>query len=357
MMNPFLTVDEARILALEIVNTIPDPFLVLDSEFRVLAASRSFHDTFKVDPEETRGRTLYELGDGQWDIPALRLLLETIIPDHAAMDAFEVEQDFPEVGHRVMLLNARQLLTPEGEKSTILLAFRDVTDGRAIEREKQELLVEAERLLSQNRILLQELQHRVRNSLQIIASILLLKARAVASIESRGHLEDAYERVMSVALVQAHLSECEGMVEIEIGAFLSKLCDSLASSMSDENRPITIEVLSDEGLIASSNVVSIGLIVTELVINAVKYAFPNGGPDSRILVTYEADGADWKLTISDNGVGKAPQVGKLGGGLGTMIVDSLVRQLGAAMDEVSGKTGVSVSIVSPTFKVLLPQAA
>ncbi|MCW6512186.1 hypothetical protein M8523_30120 [Hyphomicrobiales bacterium BP6-180914] len=93
------------------------------------------------------------------------------------------------------------------------------------------------------------------------------------------------------------------------------------------------------------------------MLNVVKYAFPNGGHDSRILVTYEADGADWKLTISDNGVGKASQVGKSCGGLGTMIVDSLIRQLGATMDVVSGKTGVSVSIVSPTFKLLLPQAA
>ncbi len=87
--------EAAQTLAQAIVNTIPEPFLVLDEQFRVLAASRSFYAAFKVDPEHTQGCLLYALGDGQWDIPALRLLLETIIPQKVAMDGFEVEHDFP----------------------------------------------------------------------------------------------------------------------------------------------------------------------------------------------------------------------------------------------------------------------
>src|SRR5690554_500866 len=90
-------VDDAQVLAQAIVNTIPEPFLVLDEQFIVLAASRSFYQTFKVDSEQTRGSLLYDLGDGQWDIPALRLLLETIIPDKTAMDGFEVDYDFPNI--------------------------------------------------------------------------------------------------------------------------------------------------------------------------------------------------------------------------------------------------------------------
>jgi two-component sensor histidine kinase len=359
MMNPFLNVDEARTLALAIVNTLPDPFLVLDTEFRVLAGSRSFYETFKVDTQSTRGCTLYSLGDGQWDIPALRLLLETIIPQHAAMDAFRVEHDFPNVGRRIMLLNARQLHSQEGTKSTILLAFRDITAHCAIEQENDKLLLVTEGLLKQNRLLLQEVQHRVGNSLQIIASMLLLKARAVSSAETRGYLEDAYGRVMSIASVQSLINDCNGIDEIEVSAFLSKLCASLVCSMSDENRPFRINVFADKGMIASSKIVSIGLIVTELVINAVKYAFPNSRLDAQMWVTYETQGSDWKLTISDNGVGKSlqPQSSRKGGGLGTMIVASLVKQLDASMEVVSGKTGVCVSIISPTFVVLLPQAA
>ncbi|MCW6513032.1 sensor histidine kinase [Lichenifustis flavocetrariae] len=357
MLEPFPNRDETQALALAIVNTIPEPFLVLDGEFNVLAASRSFYDTFKVDVRHTRGCLLYALGDGQWDIPALRVLLETIIPKHATMDGFEVEHDFPNVGHRIMLLNARQLLSAEGTKSTILLAFRDITTRRAVEREKQELLFETEKLLTEKRLLFQELQHRVGNSFQIIANILLLKARAVSSLETRGHLEDAYERVMSAASVQSHLNQCEGVEEIEVNAFLSKLCESLACSMSVEDQPFMISAFADEARMTSSKAVSIGLIVTELVINAKKYAFPDNRLSAQIWVAYETEGSAWKLTISDNGVGKGHHIGAAGGGLGTMIVNSLVRQLGAIMDVVSETTGVSVSIMSPTFRALLPRAA
>lgn len=357
MMSPLRSADEARTFALEIVNTIPDPFLVLDSELRVEAASRSFYATFKVDVERTLGCKLYSLGDGQWDIPALRLFLETIISKHVAMDGFEVEHDFPLVGPRVMSLSARLLLSAQSRESTILLAFKDVTAKRAVEREKQKLLIQAQALLSQNRVLFQELQHRVGNSLQIIASILHLKARSATSPETRSNLEDAYERVMSVALVQSHLGECEGMVEIEICTFLSKLCAGLMASMTEESCPIVIKVLCNDSMIASSKVASIGLIVTELVINAVKYAFPNGRRDARILVAYETQGSAWKLAVSDNGLGKARQTGKVGGGLGTMIVETLVKQLEARVEVTSGTTGVSVSVVSPTFETLLPQSA
>ena len=122
-MLDFRKMEDAQTLAQAIVNTIPEPFVVLDDEFRVLAASVSFYKTFKVDPEHTRGRLLYSLGDGQWDIPALRVLLETIIPEHAAMDGFEVEHDFPNLGRRTMLLNARQVIYENNLNSTILLAF------------------------------------------------------------------------------------------------------------------------------------------------------------------------------------------------------------------------------------------
>ena len=110
LFHPIANIEDAQTLAQAIVNTIHEPFLVLDEQFRVLAASRSFYETFKVDPEQTQGCLLYELGDGQWDIPALRLLLETIIPEKTAMDGFEVDHDFPGVGRRIMLLNARKVI-------------------------------------------------------------------------------------------------------------------------------------------------------------------------------------------------------------------------------------------------------
>ena len=144
MLRSTETVENAQILAQAIVNTIPEPFVVLDEKFRVLAASHSFYETFKVDPEHTRGCLLYALGDGQWDIPALRVLLETIIPKQVVMEGFEVEYDFPGIVCRTMLLNARMVVYEDSLDTTILLAFRDITTRRAIEREKQDLLEHTE---------------------------------------------------------------------------------------------------------------------------------------------------------------------------------------------------------------------
>jgi two-component sensor histidine kinase len=363
MINSLLKVEDAQTLAQAIVNTIHEPFIVLDAQLRVLAASRSFYETFKVDPEETRGTPLYALGDGQWDIPALRTLLETVIPKHTAMDDFEVTHDFPHLGPRIMLLNARMVAYEASADKTILLAFTDITARRAIEQEKAALLEKTEELVRQKQVLLQEMEHRVANSLQIIASILLMKARGVTSEETRHHLRDAHQRVMSVAAVQSHLHASLGVEEIKVGPYLKQLCSSLAGSMIAEDQPISLKVIADQGLIDSAQAVSIGLIVTELVINALKYAFPAGRPDALVLVTYESDDADWKLVVSDNGVGKtevkAPSTagGVAGGGLGTVIVRSLVKQLGAKLHVMPGTFGYGVAITRASFVSNRPQAA
>ncbi|CAN5361917.1 histidine kinase dimerization/phosphoacceptor domain -containing protein [soil metagenome] len=337
-------IEDAQTLAQAIVDTIHEPLLVLDSGLSVLAASRSFYETFKVDPEHTVDCMLYALGDGQWDIPALRLLLETIIPEHVAMNGFEVDHDFPGVGRRIMLLNARKVIYETSQNSTILLAFTDITARRAIEREKETLLDRTRDLLNQKQVLLQEMQHRVANSLQIIASILLLKARAVTSEETRFHLKDAHQRVISVAEVQSHLHASGGVDQIEVGPYLTKLCGSLAASMIGDDQPIVLKVIADHGMIASDKAVSIGLIVTELVINAVKYAFPTFREDARVTVTFGSDADGWTLTVSDNGVGKADGATvTTHGGLGTVIVDALVKQLDGRMTVVTSN-GMTVSI-------------
>ena len=359
MKTPLVGVSDAHALALAIVDTIHEPFLVLDDEFRVLTASRSFYETFRVDPKHTEGCLLYDLGDGQWDIPALRILLETIIPEKTAMDDFQVDHDFPGVGRRIMLLNARKVIYDASPAMTILLAFTDITDRRAIEREKDQLHARTEDLLRQKQVLLQEMEHRVANSLQIIASILLMKARAVSSEETRGHLRDAHQRVMSVAAVQSHLHVSDGIDRIEVGSYLFKLCDSLSRSMIGENQAIRIKVVADNGKLGSAQVVSIGLIVTELVINALKYAFPVDKPGSTVQVTYESDGdADWRLVVSDNGVGKTfDGVPDTREGLGTVIVAALVKQLEARMEVRSAKPGLSISITRASFSARLPSAA
>ncbi|QFR33496.1 sensor histidine kinase [Ancylobacter sp. TS-1] len=347
-MNKLAEVADGRTLAKAIVNTIPEPFLVLDDDLRALAANRSFYDVFKVEPARTIGTLLYALGDGQWNIPALRELLETIIPTRTVMDDFEVEHDFPGVGRRTMLLNGRKVLYDDESATTILLAFRDITERRAVELERRALLHRTEELVRQQQTLLQEMEHRVLNSLQIIASILMLKARAVTSDETRHHLEDAHQRVMSVAAVQRHLHAFGAVDLIAVDAYLAKLCTGLAASMVSESHPIEIRVAADPGEMNSERAVSLGLIVTELVINAIKYAFPMPCGDARVLISYAVDGTSWTLGVADNGIGKDGGMSPhSGGGLGTIIVQALVRSLGAQMDIVSDTSGTAISITKP----------
>ena len=349
--QPFMDVDDGRILAQAIVDTIREPLLVLDKELRVVAASRSFYLTFKIDRQDVQGRPVYALGDGQWNIPELRLLLEKIVPQHAVMEDYEVQLDFSGLGRRTMLLNARQVFYEGNARTLILLAIEDVTDRRADEREMSELL-------QQKEMLLQEMQHRVANSLQIIASILLLKARTVQSEETRLHLQDAHQRVMSVAAVQQQLQASGHGEPIEIAPYLSRLCETLAASMIGDSRPISLKVQAEGGTASSTEAVSIGLIVTELVINALKHACFGDSDAGLIVVSYEVAETNWRLAVSDNGIGKSgDRLDKTTPGLGTSIVEALAKQLDGRVEISMAPHGTSVSITHGTVGSRLSSTA
>ncbi len=336
----FTDAADACALAQAIVDTVREPVLALDKDLGVIAASRSFYSAFKVSPQDTQGRLLYELGDGQWDIPKLRLLLENIIPEHGVMEDYEVEHEFPGVGHRTMRLNARQVFYEGAADTTILLGIEDITAQRALEREKEELL-------RQKDVLLQEIQHRVANSLQIIASIILMKARTVDSEETRVHLQDAHSRVMSIAAVQEHLHSSGSIGSVEVTPYLSKLCESLATSMIGDIRPISLKVSGNGGSATSRDAECLGLIVTELVMNALKHAFHDR--DGQIIVGYDAAGTNWNLSVADNGIGRPDGVfAQAKTGSGTSIVKALAHQLGAQFENSAGDKGTTVSVTRAT---------
>jgi chemotaxis protein methyltransferase CheR len=329
-----------------IVETVREPLLVLDQDLRVIAASRAFYARFQVKPGATEGRLLYELGDGQWDIPKLRVLLEKIIPEQGVMDDYEVEHDFPEIGLRTMCLNARQVFYETDKRTNILLGIEDITERRILENEKDELLQAKD-------VLLREMQHRVANSLQIIASIIMMKARTVDSEETRRHLQDAHKRVISVAAVQHHLhaSVATGSFDsVEVKAYLSKLCDALAASMIGEERRISLNVRGDGGSVSCRDAESLGLMTTELVINSLKHAFSDEIKEGQITATFDVSGTDWKLSVADNGTGRPDGTfAQAKTGLGTGIVTALAKQLDAKVETVSGPQGTTVSITHATF--------
>jgi chemotaxis protein methyltransferase CheR len=349
---------EAQSLALAIVDTLPEPFLVLDDGLHLLAGSRCFYEVFNEDPATAHGRSLFELSDGQWDIPGLRQLLATVVPQHSAVEGFEFEDDFKHLGRRTMQLNALPIRDESGDSRMVLLAIKDITERRVADQEKQRLLEHTEQLLEQQRTLLREMRHRIANSLQIIASILLLKAGSVTSEETKNELRAAHQRVMSVATVQSHLHASDGIEEIEMGPYLTKLSAGLASSMVGPKQHIDIAVAASAGALPTSHAVSLGLIVTELIMNAIKYAFPQARASARIRVTFEKAKSDWKLTVSDNGVGRLQNAeSDTSTGLGTALIGALAKQLNAQISETSSPKGLSVAVTRSTFDSQLPVAA
>ena len=353
-----LDLAQAQDLALAIVDTLPEPFLVLDGSLKLLAGSRCFYEIFGEDPAHAHGRSLFELSSGQWNIPGLRQLLTAVSDDRTRLDGFEFERKFANRGKRTLQLNALPIREQSGSGKMILVAIRDITERRVVEQEKQQLLEHTEELLEQQKTLLREMRHRIANSLQIIASILLLKAGAVTSEETKSELRAAHQRVMSVAAVQKHLQSSDGIEQIEIGPYLTKLSSGLASSMVEPNQQIRITVTADAGALPSSHAVSIGLIVTELIINAVKYAFSEPLRSAHIQVTFEMAKSDWKLTVADNGTGRLRSGAADGStGLGTALVAALAKQLQAQVSEVSSSKGLAIAITRATFDSRLPRAA
>jgi two-component system cell cycle sensor histidine kinase/response regulator CckA len=134
------TVTTSREYAESIINTVREPLIALDQDLRVVTANRSFYKVFKVTPEETVGQLIYDLGNKQWNIPRLRKLLETILPQKTSFDDYEVKHDFSAIGTRTMLLNARQIERVRGMERIILLAIEDITDRKR----REDLLTESE---------------------------------------------------------------------------------------------------------------------------------------------------------------------------------------------------------------------
>jgi two-component system, sensor histidine kinase PdtaS len=195
-------------------------------------------------------------------------------------------------------------------------------------------------LFRQTELLIKEFQHRVANSLQIIASILDLRARAAQSEEARQHLAEARWRVMSIATVQQQL---QGLHEsVEIKPYLSQLCGVLAGLMIDAPPAPVLLIEAAPGALHRREAFNIGMIVVELVLNALKHAFPDGR-SGQIHVKYDARGRSWQVAVSDNGVGFT--VNRQGHRMGMRIIEALARQIGARVKLDSGPRGTSVAII------------
>lgn len=121
-----------------VVDTVREPFLILDKDLLVLSANKTFYVVFQTTAGETEGKKVYDLGNGQWDIPKLKILLEDILPKNTHFEDFKVEHEFPKIGHKIMMLNARQVFTTDQEKPIMLLAMEDITKQVKLEEQLKE---------------------------------------------------------------------------------------------------------------------------------------------------------------------------------------------------------------------------
>jgi two-component system, sensor histidine kinase PdtaS len=330
-------------LALALVGSSSAPLLLLDGDLSVIAASLSFCEAFGVEPSSVAGRPLFALGDGAWDVPQLRALLGATARGDADIQAYEMDLKSAGRETRRLVLNVKKLDYGDSRHVRLVVAVLDLTEARAAEKQRDALMHEKDGLLREKGILLQEVQHRVANSLQIIASVLLQSARKVQSEETRVHLHDAHNRVMSIASVQQQLAVSR-LGDVVLRPYLEQLCQSLGASMIHDRDQLSVEVDADESATSADISVSLGLIVTELVINALKHAFP-GHRKGKILVGYRGSPSSWTLTVSDNGVGMPKDADSAKSGLGTSIVQALAAQLQAQLSVSDAGPGTRVEVV------------
>ena len=330
-----LLVDAADSLALAVITSSDAPVLLLDDSLGVIAASRSFGDTFGLDAASLPGLTLAELGEGEWAVPQLGSLLKATAAGFAEIDAYEMDLVRKGRMSRRLVVNARKLDYFDAGHVRLLMSAADVTDARINEKLKDDLLREKE-------ILLQELQHRVANSLQIIASVLMQSARRIRSDKARGQLRDARNRVMSIAAMQRQLS-ISRIGDVALRAYFTDLCDSIGASMIVDQDRLSLTVDADESMASADVSVSLGLIVTELVINALKHAFPHHRKGS-ILIEYRSQAPGWRLSVRDTGIGLPADRAQIKPGLGTGIVEALARQVGAVVTVADAAPGTLVTI-------------
>ncbi len=317
--------DEASEFAESVINTVREPLIALDKDLRVVSVSRSFYDFFKVSPEDTVGQLIYDLGNKQWDIPKLRELLETILPQKTSFDNYEVEHDFATIGKRIMLLNARQIQQASGKQRILLLAIEDITERKDAEKKIKALLAEKE-------IILKEVHHRIKNSMNTIKSLLNLQSAMLKDPVAIEALTDTESRVQSMMLLYDKLYRSTDYMEISIKEYLFSLIDEIIENFPNSNS-VTVEKNIDDFIFDAKRLQSIGIIINELLTNIMKYAFVGKGEGVKLIaVSVKMNKNTISIIIQDNGVGIPESINfENSSGFGLTLVSLLTEQIGGTI--------------------------
>jgi signal transduction histidine kinase/CheY-like chemotaxis protein len=313
---------EADLKAIEtyaqnIVDTVREPLLILDTTLRVRSGNRAFYQTFQVSLQETENRLIYELGNGQWDIPDLRTLLEDIVPKSSVFNDFELEHDFPAIGRRVMLLNARKLQAGHhGE--LLVLAMEDVTERRGAEEEVAKAKEAAEKANRTKSLFLANMSHELRTPLNAILGYSEMLQEEVTERQLVGEFGADLEKINGagkhlLTLINdiLDLSKIEaGKMELFLETFdLTQMIDEVASTI----RPMVektantlhIQRAPDLGTMYADQI-KVRQALFNLLSNAVK--FTHQGSITLEAGRHNMDGSEWIVfRVNDTGIGLSPE--------------------------------------------------
>ena len=325
-----------------IVATVREPLLVLDKDLRVQSASRSFYKNFRVTPEGTENRLLYDLGNGQWDIPDLRRLLEEVLPRDNQVNDFAVVHEFEHIGTKTMRLNARRLIQAADQAPLILLAIEDVTesDRQAVElRQYAAELSEADRRKNE---FLAMLSHELRNPLSAIFNALHVlrlhdtknpiqqKAKSVIErqVGQLAHLIDDLLEVSRVITGRIQLHQ----ERLEMRSIVERAIESARPLIDRRKHELSLS-LPAEPIWLQGDPTRLEQVVVNLLNNAAKYTDEGG----QIWLTAQQEGGEVVLFVRDTGVGIAPE-------LLPRIFD-LFTQADRTLDRSQGGLGIGLSLV------------
>jgi signal transduction histidine kinase len=284
------------------IATIREPLLVLDGGLRVKIASRSFYETFRVSPDATEGRLLFQLGNGQWEIPALRTLLEEILPQASVLENFEVAHDFPGLGRRVMLLNARKLYGEDNPAGLILLAIEDITARKRVEDELLRSNEDSQRFayvaahdlrapLNSSMTLLELLDHRTEQKLEASEHHLLSLARA--------NLQ-RLQTLMGDILAYTQVGGAQHRTVLPLRQPLEMALHNLQREIEEAGAKVSYGALPSARVDGSM----MTLVFQNLISNALK--FRRDHPPHVQIDCQRTDG-EWVVSVADNGPGFDPQ--------------------------------------------------
>lgn len=320
----YRVVRNGHVRAQGIVDTVPAPLLVLDQDLCVETANRAFHEIFNVSQDDTIGKHLYELGNGQWNIPELRRLLEDVIPKSSIVVDYEVEHDFPHLGRRTMLLTAHRLHHPDNIGRTLLLSMVDATERRKHESEKD--------------VLLGELRHRIKNLLALVQAM----ARQT-SVEGRSAQEyrDAFLGRFN-ALVRAHELAFSENKNLGLREVVERTLEPYAA-----NSPAVVIEPGPQVVLSPKQLQPLSLILHELATNAVKYgALSVASGQIRVKWDLETGGAR-HLRLRWQEVGGPPPAPPAAAGFGTRLIQVAAAELGGHPDLVYSPVGLNAEIIVP----------